>query len=124
MLLNGELASAIRIVSSLFTNRIAQGLGRISYGIYLSHMLLLAIVQYALLRWAPDLGRAAHFGVLLALTAAGTIVASAFLYRYLEAPGILAGRALTQRLEGIHAPRRDPRTTAPDRARPAVNASA
>jgi peptidoglycan/LPS O-acetylase OafA/YrhL len=109
-----------RIVSSLFTNRIAQGLGRISYSIYLSHMLLLAIVQYALLRWAPDLGRAAHFGVLLALTAVGTILASMFLYQYLEAPGISVGRALTQRLEGIHAPGRGPRTTAP-RARPAVN---
>jgi peptidoglycan/LPS O-acetylase OafA/YrhL len=105
-----------RIVSSLFTNRIAQGLGRISYGIYLSHMLLLAILQYALLRWAPDLSRAAHFGVLLALTAAATIVASAFLYRYLEAPGISAGRVLIHRLEGIRVPGRGPRTTTPDRA--------
>lgn len=87
-----------RIVSFLFTNRIAQRLGRVSYSIYLSHLLLLALLQYVLLRWMPDLGRGAHFWVLLCLTTGATIIASQFLHQQLEAPGISLGRALARRL--------------------------
>jgi peptidoglycan/LPS O-acetylase OafA/YrhL len=110
-----------RIVSSLFTNRIVQRLGRLSYSIYLSHMLLLAIFQYALLRWAPGLNRAVHFGILLALTTTGTIAASVFLYRYLEAPGISVGRVLADRLESGYEPLRRPRRATPDRAVATLN---
>jgi peptidoglycan/LPS O-acetylase OafA/YrhL len=102
-----------RIVSPVFTNRIAQRLGCVSYSIYLSHMLLLAIVQCVLLRWAPDLSRAAHFAILLALTTTGTIAASVVLYRYLEVPGVSAGRLLAKRLESSYEPERRPRTIAP-----------
>ncbi len=105
-----------RIASSLFTNRVALRLGRVSYSIYLSHMLLLAVIQHALLRWAPELSRGAHFSILLALTTAATITASLFLYRYLEAPGIWAGRALGNRLSGGYQPARLPRAGRPGRA--------
>jgi peptidoglycan/LPS O-acetylase OafA/YrhL len=95
-----------RIVSSLFTNRIAQRLGRVSYSIYLSHMLLLVVLQHALLRWAPDLSRATHFGILLGLTITATITASVFLYRYVEAPGISVGRVMASRFGRSYQPAR------------------
>ena len=73
-------------------------LGRISYSLYLSHILVIIVIQYALLTWAPDLSQMAHFGVLLVCTTAVTIAVSTVLYRYLEVPGIHAGRALARRL--------------------------
>ena len=39
-----------------------------------------------------------HYGVLLVCTTAVTIAVSTVLHRYLEVPGIHAGRALAQRL--------------------------
>ena len=116
LILEHRSTISCRIASSLFTNRIALRLGQVSYSIYLSHMLLLVIVQHALLRWAPDLSRATHFGILLALTTAATITASVFLYRYLETPGIWAGRWLAHRLEKSYEPVRRPQTAAPGRA--------
>jgi peptidoglycan/LPS O-acetylase OafA/YrhL len=95
-----------RILSSVFTNRVAQRLGRVSYSIYLSHMLVLVVLQYALLRWVPDLSRQTHLWMLLALTLTGTIAASVFLYRFLEAPGIWAGRMLADRFARPLAPAR------------------
>jgi len=86
-----------RMFSSVFTNRVAQRLGRVSYSLYLSHMLVLVALQCALLRWLPDISRSTHLWMLLALTMTGTIVASVFLYRFLEAPGIWAGRMLADR---------------------------
>lgn len=87
-----------RLVSPLLTNPFVLYLGRISYSIYLSHILVIIVFQYALLTWAPHLTRMVHFGVLLASSTAATIALSAGLYRYLETPGIQAGRSLSSRL--------------------------
>jgi peptidoglycan/LPS O-acetylase OafA/YrhL len=78
----------------------------VSYSLYLSHMLLLVVMQYALLRWLPGLTRTTHLWTLLAMTTVTTIGASLFLYRYLEAPGIWAGRALADRFGRAAAPAR------------------
>jgi peptidoglycan/LPS O-acetylase OafA/YrhL len=80
----------------LFDNRITQYLGRISYSLYLSHFLVLAVVQYALLRYLPALDRPMHVAWLLCGTVPLVIGISALLYRYVELPGIRAGRALAR----------------------------
>jgi peptidoglycan/LPS O-acetylase OafA/YrhL/uncharacterized protein involved in exopolysaccharide biosynthesis len=99
LILEHRASMSWRLLSPMFTNRIAHRLGQISYSIYLSHTLMLLLLQYVLLRWAPGLSRTAHFWTLLALTTTATITASAALYRYLETPGIWAGRLLADRLE-------------------------
>jgi peptidoglycan/LPS O-acetylase OafA/YrhL len=89
-----------RLVAPLLTNPVVLYLGRISYSLYLSHILVIVVIQYALLTWAPNLSQKAHLEVLLAWTTVATIALSAGLYRYLEAPGIHAGRALARTFVG------------------------
>ena len=98
LLLEHPSSFSSRLVSPLFTNPFVLYLGRISYSLYLSHILVIIVIQYALLTWAPHLSRMVHFGVLLACTAAVTITVSTVLYRCLEIPGIQAGRSLARRL--------------------------
>ena len=97
LLLEHPSSFSSTLVSPLLTNPIVQYLGRISYSLYLSHIVVIIMIQYALLMWAPHLSKIVHFGVLLAGTTAVTIAVSAVLYRYLEVPGMEAGRALARR---------------------------
>jgi peptidoglycan/LPS O-acetylase OafA/YrhL len=87
-----------RALSPLFTHRWPQCLGRISYSLYLSHLLLISITQYVILKFAPDLSRLAHFGLLLAGTLVISIAVSLALYRYVEAPAMDLGKRLARRL--------------------------
>jgi peptidoglycan/LPS O-acetylase OafA/YrhL len=98
LLLEQPSSLSSRLVKPLLTNPIVLYLGRISYSLYLSHILVIIVIQYALLTWVPDLSQMTHLGVLLAGTTAVTIALSSVLYRYLEVPGIHAGRALARRL--------------------------
>lgn len=98
LLLEHPSSFSSRLVSPLLTNPFVLYLGRISYSLYLSHILVIIVLQYALLTWAPHLSRMVHFVVLLACTTAATISVSTLLYRFLEAPGISAGRSLAPRL--------------------------
>ena len=84
------------LVTPLLTNPVVRYLGRISYSLYLSHLLVIIVIQYALLTWAPNLSQMAHFGILLAGATAVTIAVSTVLYCYIEAPGIYAGRSLAR----------------------------
>ena len=87
-----------RVTSLIFTNGLSQRLGQISYSIYLSHILVIALIQYVLLRWLPHLTLTAHIVALLALTLIVTIALSTGLYRYVEAPGIEWGRSVARRI--------------------------
>jgi len=98
LLLEPPSSFSSRLVAPLLTNPFVLYLGRISYSLYLSHFLVIIVIQYALLTWAPHLSRIVHFWVLLACTTAATIAVSTVLYRCLEAPGIQAGRYLARRL--------------------------
>ncbi|HET6338452.1 MAG TPA: acyltransferase [Polyangiales bacterium] len=80
-----------------FVHPIAQYVGRISYSLYLCHMVLLFVLQHVLLRVAPDLSRTAHCAWLVALTFAVSIPASAFLFRYVESVGIRLGQVFAKR---------------------------
>lgn len=98
LLLEHPASYSSRLVSPLLTNPVVLYLGRISYSMCLSHILVITVTQYVLLTWAPDLSQMAHLGVLLTLTTGATIAVSAVLYRYIEVPGIYAGRYLAGRL--------------------------
>ena len=98
LLLEPPSSFSSRLLSPLLTNPFLLYLGRISYSLYLSHILVIIVIQYALLTWAPYLSQMAHLGVLLVCTTAATIAVSTVLYRYLEVPGIHAGRYLASRL--------------------------
>jgi peptidoglycan/LPS O-acetylase OafA/YrhL len=87
-----------RCITPLFTARFPQFLGRVSYSIYLVHVLVIAVAQRALLILAPQLSQFAHFWLLLALTFAITIPVSALLYHFVEAPGIRLGRFFALKL--------------------------
>jgi peptidoglycan/LPS O-acetylase OafA/YrhL len=77
----------------------AQFAGRISYSLYLCHMLLLYVVQHIVLRVAPELSRLGHCILLVALTCVLAVPASAFLFRYVEEPATRLGRALRDRAQ-------------------------
>ena len=98
LLCENPASYSARILSPLFNHPVAQFLGRISYSIYLSHVLVMTAAQYVLLKYAPGLSQSFHFWTLLAATTAGTILLSAMLYRFVEAPGIRMGRDMALRL--------------------------
>ena len=80
-----------RFLARIFEHPLAQFIGRISYSIYLSHILVLVAFQYLLLKNLPNLSQANHFWILLVTTTFGTILVSWVLYRLIEAPGIRLG---------------------------------
>jgi len=87
----GRLA---KLLVAPFCNPFAQFVGRISYSMYLCHMILLYLMQYVLLRFAPSLGRTAHCVWLVGLTFAASLPVSALLFRCVEEPAMRLGRAL------------------------------
>jgi peptidoglycan/LPS O-acetylase OafA/YrhL len=99
LLLEQPSSLSSRLVPPLFTNPLMLYLGRISYSLYLSHILVIIVIQYALLTWMPHLSRVVHCGLLLAGTTVVTVAVSAGLYRYLEAPGIRVGRTWAHRFD-------------------------
>ena len=103
LILEHPASFSSRLVSPLLTNPFVRYLGRISYSMYLSHALVIIMMQHALLMWVPQLIQMVHAGVLLACTTVATIAVSAGLYRFLETPGIQAGRALALRFVGQQA---------------------
>ncbi|HEU5073181.1 MAG TPA: acyltransferase, partial [Polyangiaceae bacterium] len=74
----------------------AQVLGRLSYSVYLAHLPLMAVVQFALLNLAPGLDRVSHFALLFAGTLLVTLPMAAVLYAAIEAPFIRWGNAIAQ----------------------------
>ena len=98
LLLEPPSSFSSRLMAPLLTNPVTLYLGRCSYSLYLSHLLVIIVIQYALLTWAADLSKLVHCGVLLAGTVVVTVAVSAVLYRYIETPGMHAGRALAQML--------------------------
>jgi peptidoglycan/LPS O-acetylase OafA/YrhL len=86
----------VSIVTKPLLLPFVQFVGRISYSLYLCHMILLYVVQHVVLRVAPDLSRLAHCITLVVLTSAVAVPASALLFRHIEEPAMRAGRVLKQ----------------------------
>ncbi len=75
-----------------------QWLGRISYSIYLIHMLVLYALSDLVARWRPEASPLQHAAILLPLTLAGTIAAAALTFAAIERPGIALGGRLARAL--------------------------
>ena len=85
----GRLAAASRALAG---NPVAQFLGRISYSVYLSHMVVLYLAAWAMRALWP--GRPLGLGALMLATMAGTLLLSHLTYVWLERPCIQWGKAL------------------------------
>lgn len=105
LILERPASISSRLLSPIFTSAPIQYLGRISYSVYLSHILIIVVVQHALLVGAPQLTRPMHFGGLLCLTLLATVAVSSLLYRFVEAPGIKVGRSFALALSRPRAAR-------------------
>lgn len=92
LILEPRHSYASRCLMPLFENKVTQYLGRISYSIYLSHILVIALVQFVLLSAMPGLDQLTHCMLLLLLSLPLTLALSDVLYRYIEVPGIAYGR--------------------------------
>jgi peptidoglycan/LPS O-acetylase OafA/YrhL len=82
-----------RTFSALFDSRAANYVGELSYSIYLVHLPILYALMYACVR-GFELGPQPTFFIALLLTPPLTLLASALLHRYVEAPAIAYGRTL------------------------------
>jgi peptidoglycan/LPS O-acetylase OafA/YrhL len=88
----------IKLIAKLFSNPIAVYLGKISYSIYLSHMLVIIASQYFLLKYFPTLSQEGHMYTLGAITIIVTLAISHILYKVIELRGIALGKNLVNKL--------------------------
>lgn len=75
-----------------------QWLGRVSYSVYLVHLAILYVVLRAITRLDEHLGGWKVLVLALPATIVLTLLVSALTYRWIEAPGMKLGKALSARL--------------------------
>lgn len=88
---------AIKILGSTFNNNFSRFIGKISYSIYLSHFLILIVIQYIIIISLPSLSQKNHFLLLVLLTLFAAIVLSSVLYKYIELYFIKKGNEISKR---------------------------
>ena len=86
------LSGPLRALSAFLQLPLLRWLGEISYSVYLTHMLVLYVVQHAIVTAAPGISQPAFLAAMLLGVVSGTIALSALTYRLVEQPGIAAGR--------------------------------
>jgi peptidoglycan/LPS O-acetylase OafA/YrhL len=89
----------------VFANRVVLWMGRISYSLYLSHLLVMMLVSALLLR-AFELPPFIYLCSLMAGTIAGTALVSTILYRVIERPGMELGSRMVRDRWDVDAPAR------------------
>jgi peptidoglycan/LPS O-acetylase OafA/YrhL len=109
LVLEQPSSRAHRLLSPFFTHPAVRYLGSISFSVYLSHMLVISLVQFVLLETVPELDRSTHVAILLVATLAAALPISIALHRHVEVPGIAFGRRVAERL-GAGRPARTPDT--------------
>ena len=79
--------------------RLTDWLGRISYSIYLFHVIVIMAIEWWLLRRTPEGSpwRTQHVGVYTAIGVAVTLAVASLVYRFVEKPGIRLGHRLAER---------------------------
>ncbi len=81
-----------------------QWMGKVSYSVYLLHMLVFYLAQQTVLALAPPSGKPQFALMMLAATLTATLALSALTYRWIELPGIALGRRLGRSLAPRAAP--------------------
>jgi len=94
LLLEPSSSISSRMIGPIFTNRVARWLGKTSYSIYLSHSLVLGMVQYFAFKFFPHSTRTEFLWILLLTTTAITLPFSGFLYAKIELPFIRLGKRI------------------------------
>ncbi len=82
-------------LSPILDNKTITYVGKISYSIYLSHRLLIIFIMKAVSPFAHELNSMQFLWILMPTTIISTLVASAFLYRFIEAPGMKLGAKIS-----------------------------
>jgi peptidoglycan/LPS O-acetylase OafA/YrhL len=79
--------------------RLSDWLGRISYSIYLFHVIVFLAIEWWLLHRQPvgSAWRTQHIGVYAAIGLAATLAVASLVYRFVEKPGIRLGHRLAER---------------------------
>jgi peptidoglycan/LPS O-acetylase OafA/YrhL len=79
--------------------RLTDWLGRISYSIYLYHVIVFLAIEWWLLRRTPAGSplRTQHVGVYTAVGVAAVLLVASVVYRFVEKPGIRLGHRLAER---------------------------
>lgn len=94
----GQSGILSRTICRFLASRPLTWLGRVSYSTYLSHLLVLDACTALLVPSGAAIGgRWWAFAMVFPATAAGTLLASAVLYRWVEAPGIAMGRRVASK---------------------------
>lgn len=84
-------SSCTQLLGKVFDNPISLHLGKISYSIYLVHILVIAGCQWLIFKVLPDLGQPQHLWALALVSTLLSVVVSHFLYIWVEKPGIRMG---------------------------------
>ncbi len=79
--------------------KVTDWLGRISYSIYLFHVIVFLAIEWWLLHRQPagSTWRTQHIGVYSVIGLAATLVVASIVYRFVEKPGIRLGHRLAER---------------------------
>jgi peptidoglycan/LPS O-acetylase OafA/YrhL len=86
-----------RLFSPVFTNPVSLWLGKISYSIYLSHALVLVVLQYVLLKSFANISQTHLLYWLLVATPLITLPLSHLLYKTVERPFMYYGKRAVAR---------------------------
>jgi peptidoglycan/LPS O-acetylase OafA/YrhL len=92
----GSSSGAARALLGVLQSGPMRHVGKISYSLYLSHMVVLYLVLFALSPYARALGQGLHFAVLAGCVLCLSFVLSDVLHRYVEQPGIRLGKRLSE----------------------------
>jgi peptidoglycan/LPS O-acetylase OafA/YrhL len=85
-------------ISAISLWRIPQTLGRISYSIYLWHMIFIMLLSMAVLKAVPGIGKFDHIVIMVPATVAVTIAASWLSFALIEQPGMDFGKRVAKAL--------------------------
>ncbi len=93
-----------RPLNFILANRVSRIFGDLSYGVYLTHLLVLLPVCGLLARQWPVMESLPRFAVAMVLAAPLTYLISWFCYNAIELPGIAMGRRVAGKLGALRAP--------------------
>ena len=85
-------------LGKVFDNSLTLYLGKISYSIYLVHVLTIAVCQWSLFKLLPDLEQSQHLLILGGTSCLLTVALSHYLYKYVEKPGMRLGAKFAKSL--------------------------